>query len=91
MNNTGVYQINKQRILLSQIGDEGVMFDIEKNEYKLLNETLFKIFSGLQSGNTADEIYLALLNEYDITPEKCKQKVDEVIASLLQKEFILPA
>ena len=87
---TGIYQINKQKILVSQIGDEGVLFDIEKNEYKIMNETLFKIFTCLQSGNRAEEICSALLNEYELPAEKCKQKVDEVIVSFLQKEYILP-
>jgi hemoglobin-like flavoprotein len=90
MDNKITYQVNKEKILLSQLGDEGVIFDFQKNEYKILNETLFKIISGVQVGHASSEICESLVNEYNISPADCLQKVEKAIASLVKKEYILP-
>jgi hypothetical protein len=90
MDSEVTYQINKERILLSQIGDEGVVFDLENNEYKVLNETLYKIVNGLQEGRTLSEICESLVKEYNIAPDECLKKIEKAVATLIENEYILP-
>ena len=44
------YQINTDKILFTQLGDEGVVYGIETNESLTLNETYFKILQGVEQG-----------------------------------------
>ncbi|MCD0486930.1 PqqD family protein [Pedobacter sp. MC2016-14] len=84
-----MYYINKEKVLLSQIADEGVLFDLEKNEYKHLNETLFKILEGIQLGQDASAICDGLVEQYAIAKEECLKKVEQAIADLLKQQYIL--
>jgi hypothetical protein len=83
------YQINTEKILFTQLGDEGVVFDIEKNEYVSLNETLFKILKGIEQSHELDLIVSNLCQEYAISEEKCIVEVNEVIEKLVLRKFII--
>jgi hypothetical protein len=83
------YQINTEKILFTQLGDEGVVFDIEKNEYVSLNETLFKILKGIEQSQELDLIVSNLCQEYAISEEKCIVEVNEVIGELASRKFII--
>lgn len=82
------YQLNAEKILFTQLGDEGVVYDTEKNEYISLNETFFKILKGVEEGLTTEEIVTKLCNEYAISEEDCKQEVEKVLTLLVGKDYI---
>ena len=82
------YQINSDRILFTQLGDEGVVFDTQKNEYLSLNETFFKILKGVEMGKSQTEIVADLCKEYEIDEAKCQQEVANVLLQLQEKEYI---
>ena len=46
------YKLNAQKILFTQLGDEGVLYDTQTNEYISLNETFFKILKGVEDSLT---------------------------------------
>ncbi len=83
-----MYQINTDKILFTQLGDEGVVYGIEKNEYISLNETFFKILKGIESGQSQDEIVAALCQEYNVSPANCQKDVTEAIDQLLKRGYI---
>ena len=83
-----VYKVNTEKILFSQLGDEGVLFDLEKNEYKTLNETMYKIFEKIMEGSSIEEITDSLIQEYNITKEECREKVEKAITVLTEKNYI---
>jgi trimethylamine:corrinoid methyltransferase-like protein len=83
------YQINADKIIFTQLGDEGVVLDIEKNEYVSLNETLFKILKGIEQSHELEIIVSNLCQEYAITEEKCTLEVNEALQKLAEKKYII--
>lgn len=82
------YQLNTEKILFTQLGDEGVVYDTEKNEYISLNETFFKILKGVEEGLATEQIVTKLCNEYAISEEDCKQEVEKALTRLVEKDYI---
>lgn len=82
------YQINTDRILFTQLGDEGVVYDTEKNEYVSLNETLFKILKGVEQSHDLEIIVNDLCREYAISQEDCTVEVTEALRKLAEKQYL---
>ncbi len=80
--------INSDKILFTQLGDEGVVYGIEKNEYVTLNETFFKILQGIEQGKNEADIVATLCQEYNISEADCQKEVTEAIGQLLDKGYI---
>jgi Coenzyme PQQ synthesis protein D (PqqD) len=85
------YQISADKILHSQVGEEGVVFDLEKNDYITLNETFYKILQGIEAGKTQAAIVSDLCVEYAISETDCSASVDRAIGELVQKGFVKAA
>jgi hypothetical protein len=83
------YKLNTQKILFTQLGDEGVLYDTQTNEYISLNETLFKILKGVEDSLTNEQIVENLCDEYRISEENCKQEVMNALSKLMEKEYII--
>jgi len=83
------YRLNSEKILFTQLGDEGVVYDTEKNEYISLNETFFKILKGVEVGLEVDQIVHNLCNEYAISEEDCKREVENALLRLEEKKYVL--
>jgi len=83
-----MHQINSEKVLFTLLGEEGVLFNVEKNEYFSTNETLTKIVLGLQNRLTQTEIVENLLEEFDIDESTCQQSVHNAIQVLKEKGFI---
>ncbi len=83
-----MYQINSEKVLFTLLGEEGVLFNVEKNEYFSTNETLTKIVLGLQNNLSSNEIVQNLLEEFDIDETTCQQSVHNAIQLLKEKGFI---
>lgn len=83
------YIFNEEKVLLTQLGDEGVAYDIVSNEYFTLNETLFIIANGIKNQQSISEILANLLSEYDISEETCLEEINKGIVQLLEKKIIL--
>lgn len=82
------YVFNEERVLLTQLGEEGVLYDIQANEYFTLNETLFIIVDGIKKGLDLTEIADVLLSQYDIDKDLCHQEIEKGIQQLLEKNII---
>jgi hypothetical protein len=83
-----MHQINSEKVLFTLLGEEGVLFNVEKNEYFSTNETLTKIVLGLQNHLNQTEIVENLLEEFDIDESTCQQSVHNAIQVLKEKGFI---
>ena len=83
------YKLNTQKILFTQLGDEGVLYDTQTNEYISLNETFFKILKGVEDSLPIEQIVTKLCDEYRISEENCKQEVMNALSKLMEKEYII--
>lgn len=72
----------------TQLGEEGVLMDVEKNEYQSMNETYFRIFQMVSEGEDSEDIIHALREEYQVEEQVCRAEVERVIQELLKKEYI---
>lgn len=82
------YQLNTEKILFTQLGDEGIIYDTEKNEYISLNETFFKILKGVENELETEQIVKNLCDEYAISEENCRLEVANALSKLVEKEYI---
>ncbi len=83
------YKLNEEKILFTQLGDEGVIYDTEKNEYVSLNETFLKILKYVDEGLEAEEMVSRLCDEYEVSEEECSREVKEAVAKLQERKYIL--
>lgn len=83
------YTINSEKVLITELGNEGVLFEIETNKYVSLNETLFKILKGIELGLEVDSIVQKLCAEYAISEEECRTDVAEALAFLAREKYIV--
>ncbi|PLK43452.1 PqqD family protein [Emticicia sp. TH156] len=84
-----MYAINENRILLTELGDEGILFDLQTNDYVSLNETLFKIMKGIEQGNNIDAIIEQLCNEFQVSEADCRADVNLALTELEAKTYIV--
>lgn len=82
------YIINTEKVIFTQLGEEGVLMDVEKNEYQSMNETYFRIFQMVSEGEDSEDIIHALREEYQVEEQVCRAEVERVIQELLKKEYI---
>ena len=83
------YKLNEEKVLFTQLGDEGVIYDMEKNEYVSLNETFFSILKYVEEGLEIQAIVSRLCKEYEVGEEECRKEVEEAIGKLEERKFIL--
>lgn len=82
------YQVNEERVLFSQLDEEGVLFDVVKNEYLSINQTFTSIFLCIQEGLTKSQILQRLTEEYEIGWGECEDELGKVIEKLMCLGFI---
>ena len=65
------------------IGDEGGLVVLPgRSEVKVLNPAGATIYALLDGKHTVDEIVVAILDEFDVTPAEAKADVEKFIADL---------
>lgn len=83
------YKLNNEKVLFTQLGDEGVIYDMESNTYISLNETSFKILRYVEEGKETGDIVDQLCREYLISEEECTKEVEEVLDKLKERGYLL--
>lgn len=81
--------LNKDRVLFTQLGNEGVLYDISNNEYVTLNETYFKILQLVEMGFEQPQIIQSLLEEYEIDSAECEVEVSSVLEEMRNSGYII--
>lgn len=82
------YQVNNEKVLFTQLEDEGVLFDVENSQYLNLNPTFCSIFRYLQEGLGLLEIKSKLIDEYEVDEQICESQLVKSVNLLLDKEYI---
>jgi hypothetical protein len=80
--------LNSEKVLFTPLGDEGVLFHLESNEYFSSNETLTKIVLGIQNQSTKEQVIEDILNEFDIDEISCAKSVQNALQTLQEKDLI---
>lgn len=81
------YQRNPETIS-GALHDQLVMMDIQKGQYFALNPAATRIWELLEKPLTLEAICKALLEEFEVSPEQCRQDVKEHLAEMQKLELI---
>jgi len=85
------YRINTEQIIFTQLGNEGVIYSMETNEYVTLNETMFHILSGIDEGKQPGDIAAQLCREYTVSETDSRQAVTDALEQLATNGYIVAA
>ena len=69
-------------------GKEAVLLNLATKMYYTLNETGLRIWQMLSSGRTLGEISETLSGDFDVTPEKAKESVFNLIGELTAEKLV---
>ena len=83
------FRLNTSKILFTRLGEEGVIYDIERNVYFSLNETLVKILEYIDTGHSLTAITRFLCEEYCILEDRCRQEVADAVAALVELQVVI--
>ena len=78
----------KKTISVADLSGEKAMIDFETGKYYLIKGTGNDIWDMIQKEITVGEIIDNLLEEYDVTREKCTEAVMNFLENLEAKGFI---
>ena len=80
---------NEQKYLISVIGDEVVMMDINKGVYIGMNSVGSSIWNILSAPLPVKDIVLSLTTKYDISPEQCEHETLTYLQQMLEQDMLL--
>ena len=69
-------------------GKEAVLLHLDTKMYFTLNETGLRIWQMLSNGLTPGEINERFLTEFDVSPEKAKESVLNLIHEFIQEKLV---
>ena len=70
------------------LGDEAVVLQLKDGVYYGLNEVGTTIWNFLQEQRSVEEIQRHVLEQYDVTPERCEEEVQEFLENLADAGLI---
>ncbi len=71
-----------QSQISSELADEAVILNLDSGIYYGLNEVGARIWELIQQPQSFIELYEALLEEYDVSAEACKQSLTKILLDL---------
>jgi hypothetical protein len=74
--------------LSTTIEGEAVVMDSSEGVYHGLNEVGSRIWDLLSTPATVAEVQEAIVDEYDVEPERCRRETREYLATLVEKELV---
>lgn len=72
----------------TDLDGEKVMMDLDKGQYFMMNEVGSRIWDLAQESITVNEIVQALLSEYDVEEQECKETVISFLKDLHQANLV---
>lgn len=80
--------IRNEGVVTGRVGEEMVMLDMEQGKYFGLNEVATAIWDLLKDPLTADELTVALTEEYEVDEGECRQAVEEWIGEMVRRGLV---
>ena len=72
----------------SELAGEAVILNMTSGVYYGLNEVGARIWELVQTARPFDELHSILLEEYDVSPEACKQDLTKIILELKEARLV---
>ncbi len=71
-----------EHVLVQQLGDESVLFNVEDGFYYGLDDVGTRIWEALVASDTVEEARTALLNRFDVPAEQLDRDLGKIIGLL---------
>ena len=71
-------------------GNEAVLLHLDTKKYYSLNQTGLRIWQMLSEGRTPADIIEGLQAEFDVTPEKARESVIDLMNELISEKLLTP-
>lgn len=75
-------------LLSNNLGDDVVMMDIEQGSYYGLEGVAARIWEFTEKPVSVGSLCERLMNEYEVSPERCEQEVNTFIGDLLKRDIV---
>lgn len=79
----------KEGLLISELGNEMVMMDIESGNYIGLNETGKVIWEMIEQPLTVDELVRQLVGRYDTSYDECSRDTIEYLNKMREQKILV--
>ncbi|QQS47686.1 MAG: PqqD family protein [Acidobacteriota bacterium] len=76
--------VQSPETLINIIEGESVLLNLKNESYYGLDEVGTRMWELLTTSNTLQEVYDALLDEYDVTPQTLKEDMLDLISTLIE-------
>ncbi|WP_179415801.1 PqqD family peptide modification chaperone [Mucilaginibacter sp. E4BP6] len=83
-----VLQKNTQNLLISEVGDELVMMDMEKGNYINLNKIGRIIWEQIENQITVIELINLLTNRFDVQKDECTKDTLEYLQKMYDQNLL---
>ena len=83
-----VVQKNTQNLLISEVGDELVMMDMEKGNYINLNKIGRIIWEQIENQITIIELINLLTNRFDVQKDECTKDTLEYLQKMYDQNLL---
>jgi hypothetical protein len=80
---------NHTRFLVSALGEETVMMNLENGDYLGINPVGTAIWHLLEQPATPQQLIAALMNEYEVSQEQCTQEVNAFLQQMIDNEVVI--
>lgn len=81
--------IRNEKIVTANISNELGMLNIESGKYYVADSIAVDIWKMLFEAKNINQLVDELINEYDVTFDKCKNDVEKFIQHLVDKKLVL--
>lgn len=85
-NNTKI--VAAEDTLSTTLDDESVILHVDSGKYFGFNEVGTKIWELLAEPHSIAELTQQIASEYEITEERCRTDIEELVEELVQKELV---
>jgi hypothetical protein len=75
-------------VLSSELGSEQVVLNLRDGVYYGLEDAGRDIWSLIQTPTTVDELCLAIIESYDVDPDRCRQDVGRLLRDLVDRGLV---
>ena len=83
------YKHKSQDVVFTSLEDEGVLLHVKTKYYYTTNETGLRIVEILEEGATEADLVAALVQEFEIDEETCRQDVQTTLEHLTAEKLII--
>ncbi|MFK7867931.1 MAG: PqqD family protein [Roseobacter sp.] len=75
-------------IVDTDIGDDRVLLDLEKNTYFTLNPTAAEVWQAISQPQSLDALVTIVTEKFDVTADLCRPDVEQLVGDLLAAELV---